>query len=538
MRHMGHFIIAAISLSLVSFPLPSEAQEQELVITRENFQVAAGTHTRTAFKLNTYVRNGRIAGSAQASGGTTGDIRVLIFTEDQYLTWTKGQRARVLYDSGRRRSVVLSVPVTSPGTYYVVFDNSFAIVAAKTVSADIRLIHGGEDVGRAEEVKRQVSERERRVGQIIQRLVEALQAAEKKWGTRQVSPPVYFQIADDPSINAFSYWKPPIILVNRGLLEFAESMPTAQMRDDTLAGVLAHELGHIFYRHSRGKEQEQLGEAVIAGGAGAMMVNPLVGLAVGLLSYDRHRQYDRMEEKDADILGIRLSCVAGFNPAGLLTFMTKVREQNPSLSGFLQSHPAPAERIEYLQKELQSRPCPRLSQAEPPITCPPGTYWMGKGCTSRPSSEVERPKQQPPLTQETIASLTYRINDRAVRLTNGRFDSGKPPVDPEHLTVAVERAVFGDLDGDGSDDAAVILVWSGGGSGFFYELAAVANRKPSPIHLTSADLGDRVVIKAVTIQSGRIIVEMLEHAPTDPACCPTKKTVRTYVLSGNTLVRR
>jgi hypothetical protein len=60
---------------------------------------------------------------------------------------------------------------------------------------------------------------------------------------------------------------------------------------------------------------------------------------------------------------------------------------------------------------------------------------------------------------------------------------------------------FGDINGDGAGDAAVILVWSGGGSGRFASVAAVLNLNGKPVHVASRELGDRVEIKRALFRS-------------------------------------
>jgi predicted Zn-dependent protease len=251
------------------------------------------------------------------------------------------------------------VPITDPGTYHVLIDNTFSIFTTKYVSADIRFLHEGIDVARANEIESKAKERKQRVGQILGKLVTALGTMDKEWGTSQVSPPVYFTIVDDPSINAAADWSRKFIFINRGLLEFAESLGPKE-GDDMIAGVLAHELGHIFYHHAYGDPQRQVAGTATAGLAGALMVNPLVGFIAAVLAYDYHHTYDRQQETEADLLGIRVACAADFNPRGLITFMAKGRELYPTTEiGFLKTHPSSTYRIEYLEKELMNPKCLR-----------------------------------------------------------------------------------------------------------------------------------------------------------------------------------
>ena len=69
-------------------------------------------------------------------------------------------------------------------------------------------------------------------------------------------------------------------------------------------------------------------------------------------------------------------------------------------------------------------------------------------------------------------------------------------------------------------------------------LSAVTNDQGKPKIIAFADLEDRVKINSLTIQSGKIVVDMVIHGPNDPACCPTVKKIATYSLVGNKLVEK
>jgi hypothetical protein len=98
------------------------------------------------------------------------------------------------------------------------------------------------------------------------------------------------------------------------------------------------------------------------------------------------------------------------------------------------------------------------------------------------------------------------------------------------------RQAFGDLNSDEISDVVVVLAGSGGGTGTFISLAAVLNDGGLARNVATTDLGDRVQVKAVSIDGGRIAVRMLSHAPGDPLCCPTAETLRIYRLVGDALV--
>jgi len=147
-----------------------------------------------------------------------------------------------------------------------------------------------------------------------------------------------------------------------------------------------------------------------------------------------------------------------------------------------------------------------------------------------------------PLTVDTLKNVEYRSDwpsEGVARLTDGQYQEEIVPGAASKVIVALypDMYAFGDLNGDGLDDAAVFLAASGGGSGTFITLEAVVNDQGTPQHIASADLGDRTQIKAVTIKDGKIIVDMIVHSPDDPMCCPTQHLVQTYTLQEQQLVK-
>jgi hypothetical protein len=144
-----------------------------------------------------------------------------------------------------------------------------------------------------------------------------------------------------------------------------------------------------------------------------------------------------------------------------------------------------------------------------------------------------------PLTAESLKNAEYLgIYDGPVDLTDGMYE-GEPFVEggaSRPLVVFIEPYAFGDLDGDGVDDAAVLLVENSGGSGSFVYLAAVLNSNGSPVNMATTLLGDRAQVEELTIEEGRIKVKMLTHGPEDPMCCPSQESSETYTLVGDELV--
>ncbi len=139
------------------------------------------------------------------------------------------------------------------------------------------------------------------------------------------------------------------------------------------------------------------------------------------------------------------------------------------------------------------------------------------------------------MAQEALANATYLSDyteDGTVTLVDGEYDDRDAMIH----TVLTDWIAYGDLNGDGIQDAAVLLATNTGGSGVFTELHAVLNTKEGPSDAAYALLGDRVTINALTVTDGVITVDMITQGPDDPMCCPTLPVVTSYTLAGSELV--
>jgi len=152
-------------------------------------------------------------------------------------------------------------------------------------------------------------------------------------------------------------------------------------------------------------------------------------------------------------------------------------------------------------------------------------------------------KTAPSLTMEEIANTTLSIdfngeaNKQKIKLKNGHYEKRKKGSNT--LSVDLTTWVkFTDLDKDGSEDAAVIFVWNKGREEIFYELAALLNKKGKPVHVSSADLGDRVVIQALEVSADTVLLNMLTRGKGEGACCPTLSVKLRYMLQASGLVEQ
>lgn len=100
----------------------------------------------------------------------------------------------------------------------------------------------------------------------------------------------------------------------------------------------------------------------------------------------------------------------------------------------------------------------------------------------------------------------------------------------------VDLFAFGDLNGDGSEDAAAFLASNFGGSGIFLSLEVLLNNNGSPSHVASYLIGDRVGIDSVHIAGGLIELHIITQGPDDPMCCPTLHVSRKLRLQNGKLI--
>jgi hypothetical protein len=147
-----------------------------------------------------------------------------------------------------------------------------------------------------------------------------------------------------------------------------------------------------------------------------------------------------------------------------------------------------------------------------------------------------------PLTIRDLKRGEYRSEWSAkgkIKLNDGMYKEKILHESATELVITLsDQMAFGDLNGDGAEDAALILISDPGGSGTFYDLAAVINSNGKPICAASVSLGDRVKVEDVSIKSGNIVVKLVIHERTDPRCCPSLRIEQEYSLQGDALVEQ
>jgi len=143
------------------------------------------------------------------------------------------------------------------------------------------------------------------------------------------------------------------------------------------------------------------------------------------------------------------------------------------------------------------------------------------------------------LSLMDLMSFTYEgIYEQPVRLDNGAFE-GEPfqAGGASRPTVTLANYAFGQLNDDGIEDAAVVLVENSGGSGSFYYLTAVVSQDGGFANAATTLLGDRLALQSLSVDAGEITLQTLSHAPDDPMCCPSLQIPYVYAFRENWLAK-
>ncbi len=158
-----------------------------------------------------------------------------------------------------------------------------------------------------------------------------------------------FRVVQDPSLNAFA--------VPGGYIYFHTGTILAAASVDELAGVMAHEIGHVKGRHyARMREKSAVPELLTAlAGIGAAVATQQSGAVVAAQGANEALKlhFTREFENEADQLGMDYMTRAGFDPTGMARFFERIVEQEKKenrapgvqIPPYLFSHPDVEDRI-------------------------------------------------------------------------------------------------------------------------------------------------------------------------------------------------
>jgi predicted Zn-dependent protease len=162
-------------------------------------------------------------------------------------------------------------------------------------------------------------------------------------------------LADDQTINAFAL-PGGQVFITMGLLQQLET-------EAQLAGVLAHEIGHVVARHSaehiaKARLTEGLtGAAVIAAYDPDDPSSQRTAQVAAMIGQLVNMHYGREDEIESDRLGVRFMSEANYDPRAMIAVMqilaSASKGQRPP--EFFSTHPDPDRRIENIRDAIQEQ---------------------------------------------------------------------------------------------------------------------------------------------------------------------------------------
>jgi len=160
-----------------------------------------------------------------------------------------------------------------------------------------------------------------------------------------------YKVLDTPVINAFAV-PGGFVYVTRGILAYFNN-------EAELAGVLAHELGHVNARHSA-KQYSTATLAQLGIGLGAVFSETfrkyagIANFGVSMLFL----KFSRDNEREADALGVEYSSKIGYDAHEMAKFFETLERLNPGsaqsgLPAWFSTHPNPPDRVKAVLRDTE-----------------------------------------------------------------------------------------------------------------------------------------------------------------------------------------
>jgi hypothetical protein len=185
------------------------------------------------------------------------------------------------------------------------------------------------------------------IAQYVQQLGKKMEKQippDKSW-------PYQFHVVQQKEINAFALPGGPIF-INVGTINAAAN-------EAQLAGVMAHEMSHVYMQHSaKQAPKRQLAEILgaVGGifGGGVLGTLAQAGIQVGAGTV--LLRYSRGDEAQADSVGAVIMYKSGYNPMELAHFFETLAKEGGSGPQFLSDHPNPGNRSSAIGKQIRNWP--------------------------------------------------------------------------------------------------------------------------------------------------------------------------------------
>lgn len=159
--------------------------------------------------------------------------------------------------------------------------------------------------------------------------------------------PFTIKVLVDDSPNAFTL-PGGFMYVNTGAI-------LAAADESELAGVMAHEIGHVAACHAA-RESTRANLVNLASIPLIAVGGPLAGNALQLAAPVTFLKFSRNFEAQADFLGIQYAWKAGYDPLGMINFFERIEGMEKKKKGFIarayENHPQTPSRVQKSQHEI------------------------------------------------------------------------------------------------------------------------------------------------------------------------------------------
>ena len=176
----------------------------------------------------------------------------------------------------------------------------------------------------------------------------------------------HFTVLDTPIVNAFAT-PGGYVYITRGLLALANN-------EAEVAGVLAHEIGHVAARHAAERESQAVLASIPGIFTGIVTGSDTLAQAVNTGAAAQLQSYSRDQEYQADLLGVRYLTRTNYDPHGMASFLGQLQANDrldaaimgrPEMAdqfSIMSTHPRTADRIQRAIQEAGG------TQVSKPIT--------------------------------------------------------------------------------------------------------------------------------------------------------------------------